>query len=1108
MTPAVASAASASAVTFTINATADRTPISPLIYGLNDGSQNSSFASDLSSVRPTAIRQGGNAFTAWNWTTNAANGGSDWCFDNYNEVGPGTATGGPILPTVNDDQAAGATSLVTVPIVGYVAADSQADPQCTTDDEVTEPDNIMNTPNYVATRLDVSDPTDPNPLTTTPSTTGDVYQNQFVYWLTQSAPGANLMFSLDNEPDDWRCTHAEVWPTATFPASGGCTDPYNSASANPTGVGVDYTTFMARELAYANAIKGVDPSAYVIGPVLGGYSGLLQLQGTNPSDESTYGEFVDYYLQQVHAADVAAGHNVVDAFDFHWYSQVPGVDSADTSPATVVAREQAPRSLWDPTYVENSWITQCCSPDDGAIDLLPWLRGKVATDNPGMPLSISEWRYGAGTDISGGIADADALGIFGRYGVHDAMYWPDDDGTSFSHAAFEMYRNYDGKGSTFGDTEVEATNSDPAETSVYASIDRATPSRVVIVAINKNTVATTAKIVLQNSASTADAAVYTLTASSATPQAAAGIVAKGPDTFSYVMPAQSVSVIVPAPATAPVLYADAPPATATATVPYTYAFGAAGSPAPTFKLASGSLPPGLTLSSEGIVSGTPSTVGTSTFTVSAANGHAPKAVSPSLTIAVRAPKAPAFTADSPPRSGTALEPYAYTFAASGAPPPTFALASGSLPPGLALSAKGAVTGQPTTPGTFAFVVEASNGVEPAAKSPKLTITVATPPAGTVLAWGDGADGQLGDGSATTTSIPSPVSLPAGTKVTQVVGGIDHALALTSTGQVYAWGENDQGQLGDDFAQASTATPVLVSFPAGTPKVIQVAAGDSFSLALTADGNVWGWGANWAGQLATDTGGSSEGTPFEAGFGGDVTSIAAGVDWGLAVTTDGNVLAWGNNGAGQLGNGTTTGGSTPVSVSLGSWSGTVVAVSANSYGDGDGGHSLALTHSGAVLAWGNNPNGELGNGTTTSRDVPVAVSPPSGASSLPPIAAVSAGWYHNLAVTTSGAVLAWGDGGDGQLGDGSTTSSDVPVYVSAPAGVSSLPTVAGVSANFGQSVIVTAAGALYAFGVNTDGQLGNGTTTSEDLPTAVTVPAGTDFSGVGTGEDFSFAIVGP
>jgi len=264
------------------------------------------------------------------------------------------------------------------------------------------------------------------------------------------------------------------------------------------------------------------------------------------------------------------------------------------------------------------------------------------------------------------------------------------------------------------------------------------------------------------------------------------------------------------------------------------------------------------------------------------------------------------------------------------------------------------------------------------------------------------------------------------------------------------------------------------------------------------------------------------SPVEASLGaatGSITAIASGVNWVEALTSSHSLLAWGGNIAGQLGTGTasSTGSYSPVAVSLGSYEGHITAVAANSYGYEGGGHTLALTDTGAVLAWGNNPNGELGNGTTTDSATPVLVGPPAGATSLPPIAAISAGYYANLALTTTGRVLSWGANWDDQLGIGSNESdSSIPVYVGAPAGLSSLPRVAAIAANGYQSEVLTTSGAVYCWGTNTtttggvttDYGLGNGSTTQENLPTPVTVPSGTTISGIGAGLDFAFALVGP
>jgi alpha-tubulin suppressor-like RCC1 family protein len=163
----------------------------------------------------------------------------------------------------------------------------------------------------------------------------------------------------------------------------------------------------------------------------------------------------------------------------------------------------------------------------------------------------------------------------------------------------------------------------------------------------------------------------------------------------------------------------------------------------------------------------------------------------------------------------------------------------------------------------------------------------------------------------------------------------------------------------------------------------------------------------------------------------ITAIAAGRNYSLALISTGTGLAWGFNGSGQLGNGTTTNSNTPVPVDLPP--GTTVTAIAGGFR-----HSLALTSTGTVLAWGDNEFGQLGNGTNTSTNVPVAVSLPAGTT----ITAVAAGELHSLALTSTGIVLAWGSNGAGQLGNGTNTSSNVPVAVSLPAGTTITAIAAG------------------------------------------------------------------
>ncbi|HEU5001361.1 MAG TPA: putative Ig domain-containing protein, partial [Actinomycetota bacterium] len=183
--------------------------------------------------------------------------------------------------------------------------------------------------------------------------------------------------------------------------------------------------------------------------------------------------------------------------------------------------------------------------------------------------------------------------------------------------------------------------------------------------------------------------------------------------------------------TAPAFSADTPPATATVGSAYSYTFTASGSPAPTFSVASGALPAGLALSAAGVLSGTPTVTGTATFTVSAANS-AGSTTTPSISITVGSgATAPAFLADTPPASAMVGAPYSYTFTASGTPAPTFSVAGGSLPAGLALSAAGVLSGTPTATGTATFTVRAANSAG-SATTPQLSISVAPAPVGPVF----------------------------------------------------------------------------------------------------------------------------------------------------------------------------------------------------------------------------------------------------------------------------------------------------------------------------------------------------------------------------------------
>ena len=301
--------------------------------------------------------------------------------------------------------------------------------------------------------------------------------------------------------------------------------------------------------------------------------------------------------------------------------------------------------------------------------------------------------------------------------------------------------------------------------------------------------------------------------------------------------------------------------------------------------------------------------------------------------------------------------------------------------------------------------------------------------GTVWAWGDNRAGELGDG--TTTDRLAPVQATGLTGVTQVAGGCDHSLALRSDGTVWAWGNNSAGQLGRGTVTGVEATAAPVSGLAGVTKI---SAGCGFSLALRSDGTVWAWGSNSAGQLGIGSTASSA-VPVKITGVSQVTGIAAGWDSAVAVVAGGaSVWAWGGNDAGQLGDGTLAGRTTPVRVTQ------IGTVHIAGVGVGFK-YAAILGTDGSVWAWGADTRGQLGNApvaTPVTRPVHTI-----GAGSG--ITQIAVGANHMVALKSDGTVLAWGDNTNGELGNGTTTSVTGPVQVTGLTGATQVA--AGLRAGF-------------------------------------------------------------
>ncbi len=517
-------------------------PISRFVYGANGASESWNGATPPAEL--TFNRVGGNRLTAYNWENNYSNAGNDYNYQNDQLMSSSLTPGDGISWRVTPSFALGQAVMATVPMIGYVAGDA-----CNCNVGITDADRA----NRLATHFKISRASKGSAFALTPSTSDAyVYQDEFANWMNSKFPGhagnatSPLFFSLDNEPDIWQATHKEIQSD------------YNDNSSTPRIQ--TYAGFSDTSAVYAKALKAAVPAALVFGPAVATYTGVTTL-GRYPSADPVYGtqNFFDVYLDRMNAASNAAGTRLLDVLDLHFYPQNGtsngqiGNDYATQDSAMIQARVQGPRSLWDPTYNDGSWVT---SVTGGPINLIPRLRNQIAAHYPGTKIAITEYYYGRGGDISGGIAQADVLGIFGREGVYAAALWPNagvwaapynGNGSlayAFIFGAFRMFRNYDGAGSAFGDLGLKASTTDVVASSVYASRNAA--GNVVIVAINKTTTAKVASISLANVSGVTKARVYVLSGASATPVRGADLTVSSNAT-SYSMPAMSVSTIVVTP---------------------------------------------------------------------------------------------------------------------------------------------------------------------------------------------------------------------------------------------------------------------------------------------------------------------------------------------------------------------------------------------------------------------------------------------------------------------------------------------------------------------------------------------------------------------------------
>jgi hypothetical protein len=489
-------------VTFTIDISKS-TAVSPYVYGVN-------FPDWKTQKNIPFTRFGGNRITAYNWETNASNAGSDWQHQNDSLMGKTDEAGKCMVDSIENAQKNGAAIVISIPTIGYVAADKKGD------------GDVNKTPEYLKTRFKESVAKKGAAFTDKPDASDDkVFQDECVAFLEKQFPEAHkdaaksVFYALDNEPDLWSHTHARIHPKA-----------------------ITYDELVKNNVEYATAIKDVAPKAMVFGFVSYGYNGFTTLQNA-PDGKGR--NVLDVYLAGMAEAEKKAGKRLIDVLDLHWYPEAYGdkkrVIDDGASAGLAKARVQSPRSLWDPTFKEESWIVGANG--GKAIALIPMLKEKIARHYPGTKLAFTEYYYGGGDDISGAIAQADVLGIFGREGVFAAALWHvGNSKDTFIKAAFDSFRSFDGKGAMVGDKSLVAVTSNVEASSVYAF---GGGGGMQIVAINKSDQVLHATIKVKAAGTKATA--WTLTSEGGKPKRASSEAVLAADGIKIDLPAMSVVTV-------------------------------------------------------------------------------------------------------------------------------------------------------------------------------------------------------------------------------------------------------------------------------------------------------------------------------------------------------------------------------------------------------------------------------------------------------------------------------------------------------------------------------------------------------------------------------------
>ena len=522
-----------STVPILVDAAANRHPINPEVYGVNLAT-----AAQLQELNVPLNRNGGNNTSRYNWQQNADNRAFDWYFQSIPESSP--LPGGRGDAFISDAKSNAAQPMLTIPTIEWVAklgpnrgklsSFSIAKYGAQTDrDWAWFPDAGNGISSATGQPITGNDPNDAN----VPSNAA--FQQGWVQQLVAKWGSANQgglrYYILDNEPSLWFSTHRDVRP-----------------------VGPRMEEIRDKMIEYGRMIKAQDPGAQVVGPEEWGWSGYLYSGydqqwgakngwGGSLPDRAAHGgmDYLPWLLDQLHKSEQATGQRLLDVFTVHYYPQ-SGEYSNDTSSTMQLRRNRSTRSLWDPNYTDESWISS-------KVQLVPRLKSWVNSYYPGTRIGLTEYSWGADNHINGATAQADIYGILGREGMDLATRWTTPDRSTPTFQAMKLYRNYDGNKSTFGDQSVAASVPNPDTLSAFAAV-RTSDQALTVMVINKAGAATPVTVGLSNySASTPTSQVWQLAAGTGIQRLSDVAVSGG--SIQTTVPAQSISLFVVGGAAAP-----------------------------------------------------------------------------------------------------------------------------------------------------------------------------------------------------------------------------------------------------------------------------------------------------------------------------------------------------------------------------------------------------------------------------------------------------------------------------------------------------------------------------------------------------------------------------